>query len=292
MYKNKVLPYVFIMPFLIFACAFLIYPFVSNIVDSFRDFDSMLDTKYNFIGFGNYVDLFSANYFHHALLNTGILIILVIVFQVGIALILALLVSLIIKFATFFKVAYFMPIVISATAIGLMFNMFYDYDYGALNQLREFVGLGPIAWVDIKNVYITFVSAVVPVIWQYVGFYFVIFMAALANISDEVLEASEIDGCNRFQQLYLIKIPMLRNIISTVVVLAITGTLKVFDLPFLIAPHGLPNGKTHFLGTLMHEYAFSSPQLGVAAAFAVVMVLLGIGLSAITNAIFKQVDYL
>ena len=288
MYKNKAVAYLFITPFLIFAGMFLLYPFGKNIVDSFFRFDSVLDTTGDFVGIQNYISLFQDVKFQYSLLNTLILIVLVIVFQVGIALLLALLVSLIKKFATFFKVSFFMPIVISATAIGLMFNMFYGYD-GALNQLRELFGQGKIVWIDHTSVARIYILTVIPVIWQYIGFYFVIFMAGLANISDEIIEASEIDGCNRFQQLYLIKIPMLRNITNTVIVLAITGTLKVFDLPFLIS-NGQPSGKTHFLGTLMNSY--SDGEVGVAAAFAVIMVILGVGLSALSNKLFKQADYL
>jgi raffinose/stachyose/melibiose transport system permease protein len=223
-----------------------------------------------------------------SLVNTLILVALVIVFQAGTALILALLVSSIKRFSSFYKVTYFMPIVVSATALGLMFNLFYDYEYGMFNQILEIFGKDKIFWKNPEYLARLFSLIVAPVIWQYVGFYFVIFLTGLNGINQEIIEASEIDGCNRFQKVIYVQLPMLQNVTRTVLVLSITGTLKVFDLPYLISPHGFPNGETHFLGTYMYDKAFNSNDIGYAAAFAVFMVIAGVLMSMLSNSVLKQ----
>jgi len=288
MYKKKWIAYLFIAPMLAFMFLFLFYPFLVNIVNSFFEFESILDQNPKFIGLGNYITMFTDKKFQTALVNTLILVGLVLIFQVGIALLLALLVNSIRKFANFYKVTFFMPIVVSATALGLMFNLFYDYNYGMFNQILQALGSEKIFWKDPENLPRLYALIVSPVIWQYIGFYFVIFLTALAGIPEELLEAAEIDGGNAFQKTIYIQLPMLQNVTRSVIVLAITGTLKVFDLPHIIDPMGYPSGKMHFLGTYMYEIAFQSNAGGYAAAFAVFIAVAGVLLSFLANTIFKQ----
>lgn len=288
MYKNKLVAYVLLIPMLVFMIVFLFYPFGINVYNSFFRSESILDKSPTFIGLENYVDLFKDPLFTGSLVNTLILIALVIVFQAGLALILALLVSSIKKFSSFYKVVYFIPIVVSATALGLMFNLFYDYEYGMFNQILQMFNGSKIFWKDPENLprFFTLISA--PIIWQYVGFYFVIFLTGLTGINQEIIEAAEIDGASWFQKVIYVQLPMLQNVTRTVLVLSITGTLKVFDLPHIIDPNGFPNGELHFLGTYMHDRAFNSNNIGFAAAFAVFIVIAGVLLSFISNSVLKQ----
>lgn len=287
MYKSKIIPWVFLMPLLVFVTVFLFYPFGVNIYNSFFEFTSILDPNPTFGGVSNYLNLFRDSTFITSFTNTLILIALVLIFQVGVALTLALLVSSINRFASLFKVTFFLPIVISATALGLMFNLFYDYNFGMFNQLLMQLGQEKIFWMDPVNIIRRFALTMGPVLWQYVGFYFVIFLTALNNISSEINDAAAIDGATGIQKSLLINVPMIQNVTRIVLVLAITGTLKVFDLPHVISPGGFPNGQLHLLGTYMYEKAFNSNQLGVAAAFAVLIALAGVLFSGLSNLLFQ-----
>lgn len=287
MYKSKMTPWLFLAPMLIFISVFLFYPFAVNIYNSFFNFTSILDANPTFGGISNYLNLFRDSTFVTSFVNTIVLIGLVLIFQVGLALILALLVSAIDKFAGLFKVTFFLPIVISATALGLMFNLFYDYDFGMFNQLLLQLGREKVFWMDPVNITRRFALTMGPVLWQYVGFYFVIFLTALNGISSEINDAAAIDGATGIQKSLLIKVPMIQNVTRTVFILAITGTLKVFDLPHVISPGGYPNGELHLLGTYMYEKAFNSNQLGIAAAFAVLIAIAGVLFSGLSNLLFK-----
>ncbi|NLN50895.1 MAG: sugar ABC transporter permease [Acholeplasmataceae bacterium] len=288
MYKNKWIPILFLLPTTLFLVVFLIYPFAANIINSFYKSAHVLDPSPTFVGIDNYISLFTAKEFQQTLLNTLYLVGVVIVFQVGVALILALMVNSIKKLNTFYKVSFFLPIVISATALGLMFNMFYEPRGGLFNQILAIFNLRPVVYKDVYNLPKMFAFITAPVVWQYVGFYFVIFLTGLSTIPNELLEASEIDGATGLQKVFKIQLPMLQNITRVVIVLAITGTLKVFDLPHIINSGGRPNGRLHFLGTYMYEKAFvGNTNLGYAAALAVVLVFAGVGLSLIANLLFR-----
>lgn len=286
MYKNKALPYLFILPMLIFLGVFLIYPFAVNIYNSAFRFQHSLDTNPVFTGFDNYVELFKDPTFRHSFMNTIALVFLVIVFQTGIALVLALLVNSIKKFQTVFKVSFFMPIIISATALGLMFNMFYRKDGGMFVQLLELININGFVFLDYQNTTKAFLFLTLPIIWQYIGFYFVIFLTGLATISEEMIEAAEVDGCSGMQKVFKIQIPLLKNVTRIILVLAITGSLKVFDLPYIMNPTGRPNGVLHFLGTYMYQKSYAA-NIGSAAAFAVILVILGFLMSSISNLVFR-----
>lgn len=294
MYKSKKTAILFITPLLVFMFVFLLFPFLINVKNSFYKITLAFDTNAEFIGFDNYLAVFNDSRFHYAIVNTFILMGLVIIFQVGFSLFLALLVNRVGKMQVFYKVSYFLPIIISGAAIGLIFHQFYRYSgnparQGAFNQILIFLKMKPIQWIDSRGERLPILMAMsAPVVWQYIGFYFVIFLTGLSTISDDLLEAASIDGANDFQKVFKIEIPMLRNIIRVVFVLAITGTLKVFDLPHILNASAWPLEKNYFLGTLLNYYRLTSSKQGVAAAFAVILVLFGIVMSAISNTIFKQ----
>lgn len=148
------------------------------------------------------------------------MIVVTLVFQVGIAIVLALMVDNIRRGAKFFRIVYFFPIVVSATALGLLFNLIFLYDKGMLNQLLEFLGYrGDL--IDWKAGGRALVTMMIPVTWQYVGFYFVILVTGLNNISEELYESAAIDGATKLQRVRYISLPLLHNVICTCAVLGV-----------------------------------------------------------------------
>ena len=196
LYKRKGPLVVFLVPAFLFLVLYLYYPFVQNIINSFSDISGLGSASQglNNPWYANYAALFTDPKLRTALGNTVILTICTVVFQVGIALILALLVDSIRVGAQLFRTLYFFPIVISATALGLMFNLIFLYPSGMLNQLL--LNLGVISeGIDWKNQEHFLATMLTPVMWQYVGFYFVILVTGLNNISPDLYEAAALDGC-------------------------------------------------------------------------------------------------
>ncbi len=290
-YKNKKPMAVFLTPAFLFMIVYLYYPFFMNIVNSFQKIKMLgqRNAAWNDPWYLNYVELFQDPVVGIALKNTLIMMLVTIVGQVGIAIVLALLVDNIKVGGKFFRTVFFFPIVVSATALGLMFNLIFLYDKGMLNQLLE--AMGKTTLTDWKSEGIALVTMMLPVMWQYVGFYFVILITGLNNISEELYESAAIDGATRFQRVRYISLPLLHNVICTCVVLAVTGALKVFDLPWTMFPKGMPLKTTFLTGTYMYYQTMEAKNVDYGSALAIMLVVLGVVTSQIVNRIFKEKDY-
>ncbi len=292
-YRKKGPLVVFLFPTLVFLGLYLFYPFVMNIYNSFSHIQQLGGQAQglNEPFYQNYETMLSDPYLHTALKNSALMLVCTIVFQVGIALILAILVDNISKGAEFFRTVYFLPIVISATALGLLFNLVFMDNGGMMNQLL--FGLEKndyIYWKDIDS-WTYNILLFGPVMWQYVGFYFVILVTGLNNISPDIYEAAKIDGATEGKRVWFITLPLLRNVINTCVILAITGSLKVFDLPYIMLGDGHPMNKSWLLGTYMYNQTFQMSNVDYGAAIAVLIVILGVSISKIAHAFIKDVDY-
>lgn len=291
-FKKKTPLLVFFIPAFIFMALYLYYPFVMNIVNSFMKIDELgaSASGVNSPVWENYALLFNDSKMATAFLNTMFLTLMTIIFQVGIAIILAILVDNIKKGQQFFRTVYFFPIVISATALGLLFNIIFLYDGGLVNNILLSLGLikENIDWKSESNFMFTML---LPVMWQYVGFYFVILVTGLNNISEDIYEAAEIDGASGFRKVRFITLPLLRNTICTCLTLAITGSLKVFDMPYMMFPNGMPMDKSWLTGTYMYYQTFITKNVDYGSTIAIVIVVLGVVLSQVAGKIFKQKDY-
>lgn len=290
-YRNKKPAFVFLFPAFLFMVVFLYYPFIKNIFNSFMHIKRLgaAGTGFNTPWYSNYVELFQDPNVWTSVKNTIIMMIVTLIGQVGIAIVLALMVDNVGRGKQFFRTVFFFPIVISATALGLMFNLVFLYDKGMVNQILETLGKQDLT--DWKAEGIALVTMMLPVMWQYVGFYFVILVTGLNNISDELYEAAKIDGATRMQCVRYISVPLLHNVICTCSVLAVTGALKVFDLPWVMFPKGMPLKTTFLTGTYMYYQTMAAKNVDYGAALAVLIVVLGVILSKAVNWIFREKDY-
>ena len=290
---------VFLIPAFLFLAIYLFYPFLQNVFNTFMDIDGLGSAPggMNQPWCENYQKLLTDPQIRVALKNTLILMVCTVVFQVGIALILALLVDTIRVGTQMFRTVYFFPIVISATALGLMFNLIFLYKGGMVNQILLNLGRLPyeikpngkmiVQWLDWKDQAHFMFTMLTPVIWQYVGFYFVIIVTGLNDIPCELYEAAALDGASRWQRIRYITLPLLRNVLCTCLVLAITGSLKVFDLPWVMFGAGMPNNQGWLTGTYMYAQTFHMRNVDYGSTIAVMIVVLGVVLSTIANRVFR-----
>ncbi|MEG1476469.1 MAG: sugar ABC transporter permease [Oscillospiraceae bacterium] len=291
-YKKKSPLFAFLIPAFAFMAVFLYYPFVMNIINSANKISGLgtASEGINTPWYLNITKLFQDEKLRTAFGNTLLMMVLTVFIQVGIALLLALLVDNIKRGSSFFRTVYFFPIVISATALGLLFNLIFMYNGGMLNQLLMHFGLITdfIDWKDGAHYLGTMFT---PVMWQYVGFYFVIIVTGLNNISPELYEAASIDGANGFKRVRYVTLPLLHNTLCTCLTLAITGALKVFDLPWVMMGQGMPLDKSWLLGTYMYHQTFNVGDVDYGSTLAIFIVVLGVAISQIANAVFKEKDY-
>ncbi len=290
-YRNKKPALLFLFPAFLFMAVYLYYPFIKNFINSFMDIRQLgsSGTGFNTPWYLNYQEMIQDENVWTSVKNTLLMMLVTLVGQVGIAIILALMVDNVKRGKQFFKTVFFFPIVISATALGLLFNLLFLYDKGMVNQILEYFGRTEL--IDWKAEGIAMFTMMLPVMWQYVGFYFVILITGLNNISDELYEAARIDGATTMQKVRYISLPLLHNVICTCSILAVTGALKVFDLPWTMFPKGMPLKSTFLTGTYMYYHTMETKNVDYASALAVMIVLLGIVLSKAVNMIFRERDY-
>lgn len=283
-YKNKTIVWIFLLPTIILVSVFLYLPFLASIGNSFFNITDMAGINKTWIGFDNYLELAKDPVIHTAFKNTFIMMGLTVVFELGIGFVLAILVDSVRRGRKIYQTVFFFPVVISATAIGLMFTLFYNLDMGLFNQILQMLGMEKIYWLEEgKALY----SIAAPIVWQYVGFYFVIIFTGITGISEDIYESAYLDGITGFKKTIYITIPLLKGVLKSSLILVITGTLKIFDLAWIIAPRGLPYESTYLLGTYQYKTVYEAWRMGYGCTIAVVIVILGMLISLVVNKILK-----
>ena len=187
-----------------------------------------------------------------------------------------------------------MPVIISLAISGLLWAMIYEPNFGVLNSTLRSVGLGGLTQLWLASRTTVMPSVIVVSIWQSLGFYLVIYYAALQNVPRELYEAAAIDGANAWHKLWHVTIPMLRPIMVLVVVLNTINGVKVFDQIWVMTAGG-PNHASDTLGTYLYSMAFgamgsSNPQLGYATSIAIVILLLSFILSIVQIRLGRRQD--
>lgn len=270
----------FLLPTAVIMSVFLYYPFFKSLYLSFYRTTGFFDKK--FVGWANYERLFTDKLLGAATLNTLEIMVYVLLFQVGIALVLAVMVDNISKFKGFYRTVFFFPVVISGTAISLLFVLIYNYNFGLLNNLLANFGIEKILWLDAKN---ALKAVSVPTVWHYIGFYFILFLTAMSKIPADYYEAAKLEGITGFKKTTMLTIPLIMSDIKVVMTLAITGTMKIFDFVWLIT-----NGQngTEVMGTYMYKKAMVDQNFGYGSTVAIFMVVFGVLLSALANRLLKR----
>ncbi len=286
LYSNKLHIFIFLLPALILFCGILIAPIVMSTYYSFFDWNG-IGAK-TFIGFANYHDLFTSNAigFIKALRNSLLLAALSVGLQLPLALGLALALGRGIKGERAFLSIYFMPVLISTVVIGQLWLKIYNPDYGILNVLLRSLGLDHLAqiWLGKKE---TALGAVfVPTLWQYVGYHMLLLYAGVKSVPQELREAAMLDGASDHQVNRYIVLPYIKPIIRISVIFAITGSLKSFDLIYVLT-NGGPFHSTEVPSTLMINMLFLRNRYGMGSAIAVVLILLCFGFALLINAVFR-----
>lgn len=279
---DKLFVTLFLLPAGIITTLFLYYPFIKGIALSFYDTKGFYSKTLT--GWDNYQRIFTDPIILKATLNSLELMVLVVIFQVGFALILAVMIDTIKHGKAFFKTSFFFPVVISGTAIGLLFTLIYLYRGGLLNTILTQLGFERVLWLSENT---ALFGVAVPIIWQYVGFYFLIILTAVMKIPNSFYEAGEIEGISGFQKTTRITIPLIFGDLKVCLILAITGAFRVYDIVKVIT-NGGPVNSSQVLGTYMYQQTFTAQAVGYGSTIAVVIVILGVGLSMLANYLLKH----
>ncbi|MFD4510214.1 carbohydrate ABC transporter permease [Streptomyces sp. NPDC058464] len=260
----------FVLPAAALYAFAVIVPAVQGSLFAFTDWDGVSSAKH-WVGLHQFRSIFDDTNSLTAIKNTLLIAVTVTVVQNAIGLLIALGVNSRIKSRNFLRVLFFAPVVITSIAVGFLWQNLLAPE-GALNQVLKDIGLGGLRqnWLGDPKVAIWAIIAVV--IWQFVGYSMVIFLAGLQGIPDEVIEAAAIDGAGPVRRFWYIVRPMLAPAFTINLMLSLIGGFKLFDQVFVMTQGG-PGGATDTISTLIYKNAFQLGRFSNGAALAVVLTL-------------------
>ncbi|QTL97502.1 ABC transporter permease subunit [Iocasia frigidifontis] len=285
---SKLKPYVMVAPALSFFLMFFIYPIFYMIRLSVTSWNFISPQK-EFIGFNNYIELFTSEEFYQVLYNTLIYTVLTVGFSLVLAVLLALWLN---KQGTLYNIvqgAIFSPYIISLVSVALLWLWMMDPQYGLLNVVLELMGLPKSLWLTHPNT--ALFSLVIVGVWKVLGYNTLIVMAGLQSIPKDIYEAAELDESNKWTTFYKITLPMLSPTIFFLLIVSTISSFQVFDTVQVMTQGG-PINSTNMLVYYIFQYGFDFFKIGYASAAGVVLLVI-VGIMTIFHFMFlsKHVYY-
>ncbi|TDD57073.1 sugar ABC transporter permease [Kribbella antibiotica] len=263
---------------------FVVSPYLQAFPIAFTDWEG-LSASYRYIGFDNFVTLFHDPVFWVALRHNLFLL----VSLPTVIVTLSLFFSAILNYrggipgAKFYKVVYFFPSVLSIAVVGVLWQFIFEPRSGLLNGFLRAIGLGDLAnlWLGGRDTALASIMAVV--VWGGVGFYVVLFTAAMAAIPKELYEAALLDGASPLQSFFRITLPLIWNTVQVAIAFLVIGALDQFALiKVLSVGPGGPGDATQVISLYMYTNAFSYGKFGYASAIGVTLFALNMILTLLT----------
>jgi len=213
-----------------------------------------------------------------------------VVFQAGVAFVLAaLMTTKLVRWKSFVQSAFFFPCIISPLVTAYIWKVLYSEQYGVLNKLLDAAGLDFLQrnWLSDPQVIMT--SICIPLAWQYIGFYLVIFLAGLTGIEREILEVAEIDGANFVQRMFYIVLPLMKGTIKVALLICISGSIKIFDQIYAMSMGG-PGNASMVVSLYAYNVAFKGQDFGYASAISVAAMIISLLLIIAVTRVLREAE--
>lgn len=285
-YYGKYAPYLFLLPAGIILLVFFFIPFFQTFFLSFLDYSSNIYSP-EFYGLQNYFNLFHNPIFYKVMLNTFLYLILAVPVLAVIPLFLAILINQKIRGVTLYKILIYLPVIVSIVVAAIAFKWLYA-DQGILNYIVTSLGFEKIGWLtDTKW---ALLSVVLVTIWKGIGYYMIIYLAALMSVPKELYEACDIDGANFLTKHLTVTIPHIMPTIALVTTISAISAMKVFAEIYVMTKGG-PLNSSKTIVYYIYEKAFENLDLGMASAMAVVLLVIVMIFSCINIFCFEKNRY-
>lgn len=272
--KRDIVPYLFIMPWIVGFMIFTLGPLLFSLGISF--FDWPIVGQPTFVGFGNYIRMFTKDkMFTHSLMVTFKFAFIFVPLYMGIALGLALLLNQKIKGQGFFKTVFYLPSVISGVALSMIWIWIFDFKYGVINYLLSLFGIAGPNWLGDPKW--SLIAMVIASLWGQ-GTMVLIFLGALKEIPKDYYEASMIDGAGPFHRFFKITLPLITPALLFNLIMTIISAFQQLTIALLMTKGG-PSNSTYFYAMYVYNNAFKHFEMGYASANAWIMFIIILTLS-------------
>ncbi len=269
-HQTKLAPWLFLLPAAIFFGVYVIWPIIQSILLSFYDWDGLGDKE--FIGMGNYVELFQTPQFLVSIKNNVLWLIFLMLSPV-LGLGLALFLNQQIRGIKLAKSLFFFPFVISLVIVGVIYSWFYDPHQGLLNTLLASLFGDEVRLTILTDENLVTFGIIFAALWPQTAYCMILYLTGLTNVNSEQVEAARIDGAKGFKMLWHIILPQLRPATFIAIVVTIIGALRSFDLVAIMTAGG-PYNSSSVLAWFMYEQTIFSYRVGYGAAIATVLFLI------------------
>ena len=276
--KNEWSNYLFILPIFILFGVFIVYPIVYNFIISFYEWSGVGSDKV-YVGLQNYHTVFGGTVIYKILRNFVVFAFFTITIQAIFGMIYASFFVNRLRGSNLFRILFYLPAVVTSTIIGQVFSKFFEANRGYLNTLLRTIGLDSLCrtWLADPNLALGCLCFVN--IWQWTGYSMLLYYAGMLNIGNDIYEAAEIDGATKLQQFTRITFPLLRGTHFTVFILGMLGSLKCYDIVYVLTDGG-PNYATEMFSTYIQRLAFNLFKQGEASTVVVIMFVIAMVITA------------
>jgi multiple sugar transport system permease protein len=260
MKKNKWLPYLFVLPYLVHFLVFIAFPVIFSLFLTFHKWNIISPVEYT--GLANYYRMFNDRMFWIAILNTFKFLAIHIPLQLIFALALAEFLNQNIRMKGFYRAAFFLPVIVSGVVVTILWQQLFGFDTGLINRLLISLGFGKVGWlIDPK---VAMGSIAVMATWKNVGLYVILFLVGLQTVPKAYYEAADIEGATHWQKFRKITLPLINPTIFMVVILSTIGGFSLFIEPYIMTGGGPLNST---LSTVLYIYkqAFQYYHMGYSA---------------------------
>lgn len=278
--------FIFIAPAFVFFTLFIIVPTVSSVYYSFTLWDG-INPNIKFIGFANYIEIFTSARFRNALGNTALLTAVISVCENVLALALALLVDNVCRAKNLFRAVFYLPVILSGVVSGFIWKIMYSYNFGPINSVLSALGLEALKQDWIGDASLAIWSVAVVMIWKGAGYYMIIYLAALQGVPKDVQEAATIDGAGAWQRFRHITIPLISGSFTICFTLSLINGLKVFD-QIAVMTDGGPGFATETIVYLLYKSGFGEGRQGFGTAVGIVLLLIILILNGLQSKVLRS----
>ncbi len=284
--RESAIDLVFLLPTLALLAGFLFYPLVYGVVLSVHDTKGFDLT--NFVGLDHYAHAILGDaVFHRSLLNTVLFTGGAVVLQTGLGLFLAVLIADVKRGRTFFQFAFFVPFVLASVAVGAVWKFLYAPFFGIVPTVGSALGFDTATVAPLADANTALWAIMTAFLWRFAGFNMVVYLAAIRALPHEYYEYGVLEGANRFQQFRRITWPLLWPQTFTLVLLTTLGTLRIFDMVWIMTAGG-PSHATETVATDVYVTAFRFLDVGYAQAMAMILLIVILLVSVIEYRVLNR----
>jgi len=285
--RNTLIGMSFILPNFLGFFIFIFIPVAFSFMLSLTKWDGF--SPMEFIGIKNFITIFKDRYFRGALGRTILFTAITVLITTFVSLGLAVLLNKPIRAKGVFRSSIFFPYVASIVAIGVVWNMLFQKDYGPINEFLRFLGFTNVPGWTASSQWALFAVAIV-FIWKNMGYYMIVYLAGLQDIPVELREASMIDGASSFQHFWRVVMPLLAPSTFFVVLMLTINSFKSLDL-IMVMTEGGPGQATTMLSNYVYNKAFISEDYGVSSAAAIILFAIVALITIIQFRVEKKTDF-